>query len=62
MFHALEGQVQPVKTSSSSHLVVEDTINDDDVSNRISAVDFAKLEPLNPNGYMLVPPFSTSNI
>jgi hypothetical protein len=62
MFHALEGQVQPVKTSSSSHLVVEDTINDDDVSNRISAVDFAKLEPLNQNGYMLVPPFSTSNI
>jgi len=62
MFHVVEGQLQPLKTPSSSHLVIEDTINDVDVSNRISAVDFAKLEPLNPNGYMLVPPFSTSNI
>ena len=58
MFHAVDGKNLIVRVPQSSSFLVDDDDDDDDDDDgkdqqeNNTTVDFSKLDPLNPNGYM----------
>lgn len=52
MFHTIDGNHQSLEVPNSEALLNNDMTDGKDQWNRASDIDFSKLEPLNPNGYM----------
>ena len=54
MFHTIDGHHQSLELPNSEAFLNNDMTDSEDHWNRDSDIDFSKLEPLNPNGYMYV--------
>ena len=54
MFHFVDGKNRIVQVPQLSSFLIDDGDDDDgkDKQQNNSKVDFSKLDPLNPNGYM----------
>ena len=54
MFHIVDGHHQALQMPASKTLWTDDANDGKSPSQRDEKIDFSKMEPLNPNGYMYV--------
>ena len=54
MFHIVDGHHQALQMPASKALWTDDANDGKSPSQRDEKIDFSKMEPLNPNGYMYI--------